>query len=87
MSRKLFALLLSELKTIRIVCKCGAAIEMSIVQAIASNDRKCPGCNEWVINEGRAGQLAALATTINQLQGQTPLQIEFILPDKSDKAV
>jgi hypothetical protein len=92
MSRNLFAFLLSELKTVRIVCeKCKGTAEMTIEQLGQRSDLYCPACrSELAVFSGRSQPhpLATLVKSIDVLQKgvQPPFQVEFILPDENETA-
>lgn len=87
MSRNLFAFLLSELKTVRIICTaCNCASEMTIEQVGSRSGLNCPACrNELAVFTGQDQQhpLAALAKAIDVLQKgiKPPFKVEFVLPD------
>lgn len=88
MSRKLFAFLLSELKTVRLVCQragCGGVLELT-VKRLAENPPApaCPLCRtEWFGPVGMSAnplaQLAAAAQAVAANAGS--VQVEFVLPD------
>src|SRR5437870_13180410 len=93
MSETILKILLSELQTLRIVCKsCGAVVEMRV----GSFDRKgkqgemrCPGCN-IEIRVGRADQnhappadaLDSLADAWKKLAAMPNVDIQFVVPIK-----
>ncbi|HYH66571.1 MAG TPA: hypothetical protein VD866_17890 [Urbifossiella sp.] len=97
MSRRLLAFLLSELKTVRLICQrpqCGAVTEMSVESLGARFANRTPGCP--VCNHDFAGvaagdrdsqnALVRLADAILAIQGvgrSTPagVEVEFVLPD------
>lgn len=85
MSEKLFRFLLSELKTIRIICKgCHGIIELppgKIAHQLAAV--QCPLCR---VSFGHSEnyQLAKLAEAIHELsKPDAPVTVEFLIPDKS----
>ena len=94
MSRSLFAFLLSELKTVRLVCQkphCGGVTELSVEkvaqrfgQVNAHDSPCCPVCNTPFdgVGLGPQNQIAVFARSVLNLAAVTgSLQIEFILPD------
>jgi hypothetical protein len=93
MSRKLFAFLLSELKTARVICpqpQCGAVTEVSVAQLSGRFDRHpcCPLCKKEFFDAATSqpNPIERLADAIRDLQADTKrVQIEFVLPDDSDK--
>ncbi len=97
MSRRLLAFLLSELKTVRIICQhpsCGAVTEMT-VEAMATRFKgrtaECPVCQSQFAGvaggmPGEDNALFKLAAGILASQGAgkaTPpgVEVEFVLPD------
>ena len=89
MSRKLFAFLLSELKTVRVICPtCKSACELSIENLAKGTNRiMCPGCGKDLIPTatiaGTSPTLATLAEAIRFLQNNKT-ELEFVLPDPSE---
>jgi hypothetical protein len=86
MSRKLFAFLLSELKTVRIICNdCRTASEIPIDRLAKNAPSDCPGCSKnlmgALINSGSSTpkQLAAI---IESLAKAKEFEIEFVVPDR-----
>lgn len=90
MSRKLFAFLLSELKTVRIICqKCGGTAEMTVEQVSQRSALNCPACRSELADfNGGQHPLFSLTKAIDHLQKgvKPPFQVEFVLPDESDAA-
>ena len=90
MSRKLFAFLLSELKTVRVLCpKCNAVTELTVEQmGFRFDDLQCRVCRHDLNGftgpngENRLSQLGRAIHAIQSLPGST--QVEFVLPDESD---
>lgn len=93
MSRKLFAFLLSELKTVRLICQrphCGAVTEMSVEKLADQFGRlnqhetpACPVCRQALngIGDGGANQIATLAKCVQNLTAASgSVQVEFVLP-------
>jgi hypothetical protein len=89
MSEKLLKLLLSDLNTIRIVCRhCGAAMEVPVERLGNAGDVFCPGCpvdKKTVLRSARGDDLAALAAAIVRLKQAKDVEIEFVVPEKADK--
>ena len=97
MSRTLFAFLLSELKTVRILCKhdgCGVVTELpmgKLAQKFHADGMSrviCPHCRgtltDRVISHGSVfGTLTAVAAEAQQANAK--FDIEFILPDSPDR--
>jgi hypothetical protein len=89
MTRKLLAFLLSELKTVRLICqqeRCGAVTEVSIAKMRTKfTGGACPLCDAQFVPErldGKSNALVLLAFAIQELQEQTgTIQLEFVLPD------
>jgi hypothetical protein len=88
MSRKLFAFLLSELKTIRVVCQtCQAATELLVEQAGARNYYTCPGCHTQMNGAGTLRELAKCIELLQRADKNDPgrkFDVEFVLPDESE---
>ena len=97
MSRKLLAFLLSELRTIRIVCKgqikgkpCGTVLEVplsNLADFFARTDATCRHCNtSWLHfpSPGDAQEpFRLLAQAINNFANMKErVDVEFVLPDK-----
>ena len=81
MSERVLKILLSELKTVRLVCaKCGGTAEMTVVQLGGRNNVACPVCNTVYQS---LSQLISLARSIEFLRQQQELQLEFVIPDPS----
>ncbi len=88
MSRKLFAFLLSELATLRVVCQapvCGAVTEMTPkVMEMMCGSGACPVCKLPFGFATGANPLAQLAKAVQDLQlpaVQAKVQVEFAVPD------
>ena len=84
MSKHLLSFLLSELKTVRILCQneaCRAILEMPISEvARFVSGGQCPFCQRQfrVVNENT---LVTLAEAIKNLQSiKDKVQVEFVLP-------
>ncbi len=93
MSRKLFVFLLSELKTIRFLCKskgCGAACEVPINQVAGMfRDPVCKNCNArfYPVTATNINPLIVLAKAIEDLQHIcVGVDVEFVLPDNDKPA-
>jgi hypothetical protein len=97
MSRKLLAFLLSELNTVRIICKspgCGAVIEVSFEQMrVFFQNPRCAICSQPFVLPNPSGHQAtanqpnefiALGEAVARLKSNlSRADIEFILPDNS----
>lgn len=90
MSRRLLAFLLSELKTVRVICprkECGSITEVSIDRLRAKFEfASCPVCNHDILPAagGPNNPLHRLAKAIDELQSVgVGDHIEFVLPDPS----
>jgi hypothetical protein len=90
MSRKLFAFLLSELETLRIIChkpNCGAITELTIDRTRAKLEfGECPVCRNSFFGapDGPKNPLTKLADALLELQKFTKsVEVEFVLPDES----
>jgi hypothetical protein len=95
MSRKLFAFLLSELKTVRIICQspaCGSVSEMTPkVMEIMCQSGACPVCKAPFEFDGnrQVNPLVRLAMAIQELQhsaAQKKVQIELAIPESEPEA-
>jgi hypothetical protein len=94
MSRKLFAFLLSELKTIRVKCldrKCaGKVIEVSVDQlADQYPTLVCPLCHQpFTITPPKDNPFVKFGEAVAELQrfGGKTVDIEFVLPDDGQPA-
>ena len=89
MSRKLFAFLLSELGTLRVVCKqCSGVAEMTIDRACAKFETQsnCPLCNQplFGMSRGADNPLHRLATAIRSMQEHKTVDVEFVTPDNGE---
>jgi hypothetical protein len=90
MSRKLLAFLLSELETVRIVCKgCSAVTEMTTEKASGKFERPhCPVCNtaffKIIPGQGQYNPLFNLLQAITEMKRFTTVDVEFTLPDQSE---
>ena len=85
MSRKLLAFLLSELNTVRILCrKCSAVAEMPLADLGRQPGHACRFCNApFSLPPKNPGPFAALAQAIGELQKMnSAVDVEFVLPDK-----
>lgn len=92
-SRKLVTFLLSELKTVRVICKhrgCGVVTEMPTNQLtvrFVGNQAACPHCRGILFHESPlhtvtpAVALAYLAA--ESVRADAMYDIEFVLPDMS----
>jgi hypothetical protein len=69
---------LSELTTVRIVCKCGVVIEMASEKFIAGNDLNCPFCCQKTNCE----LLVNLAKAITYMPMVNGVKIEFVVADR-----
>lgn len=94
MSRKLFAFLLSELKTLRIVCKkCGSVIEMNLETTDLKKGLNCPTCLHTELvsaNDAANRSLITLSSLVDAINGlnksSKSYEVEFVLPDDGDGA-
>lgn len=90
MSRKLFAFLLSELGTVRLLCRspqCGAATELTIEQmGLRMMPPFCPVCRAPLLSgHTNDNSLTRLAAALIELRAQTgTVEIEFVLPDDGE---
>jgi uncharacterized metal-binding protein len=92
-SRKLFAFLLSELKTVRVICSrsgCRSVTEVDLSKLDSvGNKEVCPVCQQDLFKHSSedVNPLVKLAEGIRMVQeAQTKAgaaQIEFVLPDAS----
>lgn len=82
MSRKLFAFLLSELKTVRIICKnCNVITELPIADlADKFKAPKCPSCKNSIASENE-NPFVLLARSLAWFAGENRVDVEFIIPD------
>ena len=88
MSRKLFAFLLSELKTVRIICPhCGSVSEVALDQIDARfGGAVCHFCTNNLGFSEHQNHLVALAKAIANLQeiqkkaAGMAIEVEFVLP-------
>ena len=91
MARRLFALLMSELETIRIVChKCGGAAEVTLERLAQRKDARCQLCGEDFKppETGNPGQqviqnpYALLAMAAIAIRERKELaEVELVVPD------
>ena len=94
MSRKLFAFLLSELETARLICQrpgCRGVTEITIEKmGDRFNTQQSPACplcgGEFTgIPAGYENYLVRLAKAISGLKNaSSAVEVEFVLPDTSD---
>lgn len=87
MSRKLLAFLLSELSTVRVLCKkCGGVIEFPCEKlAFYFQSPKCPLCRHDFGPSDDDNPFAAIAkavATFKLIHGQ--VDVEFVLPDPGE---
>ncbi len=88
MSRRLLAFLLSELKTVRVICprkECGAVTEVTVEQLGLRFDREpaCPVCKHGFPVAGLAAgsPFSRLADAVRDLSVGGAAAVEFVLPD------
>ena len=91
MSKKLLTFLLSELTTVRVICRhagCGAITEVPIdaLQTMLGNE--CPVCRTRFLAQApphvQQATFADLAKAINGIAANKDrVEIEFVLPDES----
>ena len=88
MSRRLLVFLLSELATLRVVCRrpgCGGVTEMPLDRVAARfADPRCPVCQGELLpgNAAGANPLTQLARAAVALQAHAAnVDVEFVLPD------
>jgi hypothetical protein len=84
-SRHLLAFLLSELTTVRLLCKapgCGVIFEMPLEALAGARWRACPSCHaSFDPAQSGTGPLLDFAAAARALQGfQKVLDLEFVLP-------
>lgn len=87
MSRHLLAILLSELKTVRVTCpKCQAVIELTVEQmGFRLGDCQCPVCKDgWPglsagDNQSHLGRLGRALHALQTAPGAA--QVEFVVDD------
>ena len=82
MSRKLLALLLSEIQVVRVICcKCKTVIELPIGELARTGVNACPQCKANFDPSARGENLLQdLALVVQHLQTlQDRVEIEFIL--------
>ncbi len=86
MSEKLFRFLASEINRIRILCKrndCGTVIEFDVKQLSEKKDAiHCPRCGN-ALQKGPDKTLAQFAGMLDEFAKLGFLDVEFLLPDKS----
>lgn len=89
MSEKLFKFLLSELKTVRLVCnnpRCGAVIELTVERMRAKCEfAQCFVCKEDFFGPhgSQLNPLTKLADAILEMQKHTKaIEIEFVMPEE-----
>jgi hypothetical protein len=84
MSKHLLSFLLSELETIRVICRhdsCRGIIELSIEDLARRQPTKCPFCNGDWDYRGDRGPLAKYADAIADLKRcEKRMAVEFVLP-------
>lgn len=83
MTKKLFSFLVSELKTVRVICKnrvCGAITELPVEQVErVFQDPKCPVCGMHL--SGGEGGLALLGSALRILgASKDKVEVEFAVP-------
>ena len=88
MSRKQFFFMLSELKTVRFICKkCGAVAEMNIGQIDMSfGNPSCKACSTAYDGASTSfiNTLTKLGKTLEAAQADSlGCEIEFVLPDNN----
>lgn len=88
MSRNLLAILLSELKTVRVICRhttpanreCGGVVEVPIEDL--ARVRACPLCKLELLRGGPEDHARFLVQAVHDLLAQPTATIEFVLPAK-----
>jgi hypothetical protein len=75
--------LLSDLKNIRVVCKCGASSELNGKKVHAGKDMRCECCQGVLIGADATINYVQLADVISDLQAIKVPQIEFVFPDEA----
>ena len=87
MSRKLFAFLLSELKTVRLICKnpkCGGVTELTVERLGTKffDKAECPLCRAEFFGDRQVlNPLLQLARTVQEIQKRSAVvEVEFVLP-------
>jgi hypothetical protein len=87
MSKTLLSILLSELKTIRIVCNnCKTIVEVPLEKMKNAGNVLCPGCpstGKTVLSPASGSTVIALANAIIQAQVMTDVTLELSVPDES----
>lgn len=92
MSRKLLAFLLSELKTVRIICKhpaCGVITEMPLDKLAGKLcTGQCPACQKAIASVSQDSNAFLLLAKAAQLFAarKDDVEIEFVIPDNGDEA-
>ena len=86
MSRKMFAFLLSELMTVRVIChQCHGIIEMTVdhTRTKFETQSNCPLCNQPLFGMGRGADnpLHRLVAAIRSMQEFKTVDVEFVVPD------
>ena len=89
MSRKLFAFLLSELQTVRVICargKCGGVVELPVSNLYSVGSARCPKCGEHFDTTGQEpNRFSKLKQAIEDaLSEPDRFSIEFVIPDKGE---
>jgi hypothetical protein len=90
MSRHLLAFLLSELKTVRVICKnknCGVVAEVSLNELAVSTGQfgRCAFCNMTFGHPKTEPVVVAFAQAAVALRGVKDfVELEFVLPDDGE---
>lgn len=89
MSRTVFAVLASELLTVRLICQrpgCGAVTELTVDRmAAVMAQPACPVCAApFIDTTGAVGAnpLTQLARALHAIQGQQVVGVEFVIPEQ-----
>jgi hypothetical protein len=85
MSRHLLAFLVSQVRTVRLICKdpgCGVIFEMSLDALAGAKWQQCPACGaDFNPTRSGTGLLMTFATAAKALQEyHKVLDLEFVLP-------
>lgn len=89
MSETVLKIMLSELTTVRIHCQgldgqgsCPGIVEMALAKMVEKyQSQKCPLCGASIPNTS-PNHLEQLGRSIEALNGQRGLKIEFVIPQK-----
>lgn len=87
MSEKLFRFLVSEIKSMRVICKnkdCGTVLEIPLKKLEdGRGEIQCPVCKNWLQKGGINCHLSDLAAALDRFSKLDYVDVEFTLPDVS----